>query len=145
MGGAERTGFGPFADIWWPRSFRAAELMPAGRKQVDMALLHINGKLPVNLDGIRMKKNVMSGRNLTNFPDRLDRSDLIVSIHDRNQNRVRPYGPFQLFYTYQAVRIHIQISDFRPLSFQILATVQNRMMLDAGSNDVLPLDRKSVV
>ena len=68
-----------------------------------------------------------------------DCSDLIVRIHNGNQDRILPDRRFQLFQIDDPVFVHIQISDLKTFLFQIFACMQDRMMLDLTCDQMFPL------
>ena len=86
-----------------------------------------------------MEQDSVLFRNPANLCNGLDRADFIVRRHDRDQDRLRPDSRLQLLRADESVLIHIQISHLKTILFQILAGMQNRMMLDLGSNDVIAL------
>ena len=61
-------------------------------KQIDVVLLHGDRNLGICLHRIRMKQNLMVSCEPSDLHDRFDRSDLIVSKHDRDQDRILPDG-----------------------------------------------------
>ena len=74
--------------------------------------------------------------HLTNFFDRLDGTDLVVCKHNRNQDGVRTYCFFQFIHFYDTVFIYANISDLKTAFFQIFCSMQDRMMLNPGCDDV---------
>ena len=77
--------------------------------------------------------------NHTDFLHRLNGSDFIVGKHNRNQNCFWTDGFLQFLQIYQTVFIYIQVGDSGALFFQIFAGMQNRMVLNFRSNDVIAL------
>ena len=135
----KRADSGLVADIEKSYPLRPVKLMPAGRKQVNMTVPDIDRQMPIHLHRIGMEQNTLLCSNLTDLPDRLDRSDLIIGIHHGNQYSIRTNRPFQLLYINNPVAVHIQIRNFRPLLFQIFTGMQHRMMLYLRCDNVLPL------
>ena len=68
--------------------------MAAGAEHVNMAFVYMDGNLAECLHSVRMEQDSMLMGNLSDFPDRLYSSNLIVGIHDGDQNRRRPDGGF---------------------------------------------------
>ena len=76
---------------------------------------------------------------LADLLDRLNSSDLIIGKHDGDQDGIRTDGLFQLIQLYHAVLIHRQVGYLKAMLLQPFAGMQDRMMLDLRSNDVLSL------
>ena len=74
--------------------------------------------------------------NLSNLCDRLDRTDLIICKHNTDQYRIGTDCFLNLLRCYETIFIHIKICDLITVLFQILAGMQDRMMLDLGCNDM---------
>ena len=64
--------------------------MPADRQHIDVKFFRKNPVLPIGLDGIYMKQDllIISLDKLSDFRNRLHCSDFIVYIHCGNQNRI---------------------------------------------------------
>ena len=102
-----------------------------------MTGIHINRYLAKCLYCICMEQNLVFLCNLSNFPDRLDRSDLIICKHHRNKDRIRTNRFFQFIKLYDTVLVHIQICDLKStLFFQILTRMQDCMVLDLCRDDM---------
>lgn len=63
-------------------------------------------------------------------------------MHDADQDGTIGDSLFHVVGTHQAVPVYRQIGDAKALLFQVLAGVQDRMVLDLGGNDVI---RRGVV
>lgn len=72
-----------------PIPFGQIELMSACAEHINMTGIHINRYLAKCLYCICMEQNLVFLCNLSNFSDRLDRSDLIICKHHRNKDRIR--------------------------------------------------------
>ena len=71
--------------------------------------------------------------------NRLNRTDLVVGVHDRHQRRLRPdrFGNGRGFDA--PLTIHLHVCDAEPeVLFEPLAGVQHRVVFDARRDDVLP-------
>ena len=77
--------------------------------------------------------------DLSDLFDRLNRSDLIVCKHHRNQDRIRADRFFQLVDLYLAVLIDIDIGNLIAPLLEIFARMQDRMVLDLCRDDMLSL------
>ena len=74
--------------------------------------------------------------NITDFGNRLDRSDLIIGIHDRHQTGIRPDRFRYLFRFYDPVPSNIKQSDLKAFVFQRFECMQNRMVFKCCGDDV---------
>ncbi len=72
--------------------------------------------------------------NLTNW---LDAAHLVIGMHYRNQDCFRTNGHFQFVQFHNSKLIHIYISHFKTVSFQIVTHLKNSRMLHRGSDDVI--------
>ncbi len=106
--------------------------MSADGKQIDFHPLRVNEELSVALHRIHMKQDVFSIvlNQTSDLLDRLQRSDFIVDIHDRNKDRILAERLFQIGKANSAAFIHIQISHAKALLLQISHRLQNGRMLN---------------
>ena len=70
------------------------------------------------------------------FGNGLKGTDLIIRMHDRNQDRIRPQFSFQIRKADPSVFIHRQIGHLKPLFLQILHGLKNCGMFYAGGNQM---------
>ena len=82
----------PVSYIQKSHAFRSVKFVGARTQQIDVILLHRDRDLGIRLHRIRMKQNLMVSCKPSDLHDRFDRSDLIVSKHDRDQDRILPDG-----------------------------------------------------
>ena len=80
------------ADIKESDSLRSVYLMGAGAHHVNMIFVHINGHMAVCLHRICVEGDPVLLCDFTDFPDRLDDTDLVIGKHDGNQNGIRTNG-----------------------------------------------------
>src|SRR3954470_14769393 len=97
--------------------------------QVDFQLLDIDRDFSCRLHAIGMKVDVRSFGDISNFLDRLNGSDLIIGVHDGNENRVRTYCAANVFWIDKAVGGNSEPGDFATLLLQIPAGVKYRVVL----------------
>ena len=76
--------------------------------------------------------------NLSDLSDRLNGTDLIIGKHNTDQDRIRTDRFLNLLRCDKTILIHIKVCDLITMLFQILAGMQDRMMLDLGCDDMLP-------
>ena len=86
-----------------------------------------------------MEINLMFLRNGSQFLDRLNRSDFVVYHHNADEDGILADGCLQHLRLHEAFAVHIQISHFKSVLFQIFASVENRVMLDLACNDMSAL------
>ena len=72
-----------------------------------------------------------------NFLDRLDRTDLVVCVHDSYKSRIIADSVSYIFRIYQTLVAYGNVSYLKALLFEILAGMENCMVLENRSNDVL--------
>src|SRR5207237_6754649 len=89
--------------------------------------------------GVGVEINVGIARNLSDFRDRLDRSYLRVRVHARDQDRIVANRPPDILRIDQSVSGYRQPCYFIPLLLEVLARVENRVMLDLRGDDVAAL------
>ena len=131
----------PLPHIEESHALGAVDLMAAGRQQID---LHPPGQYPEfakPLHRVHMEKDrgVSALDQRSRLLDRLQRSHLIVGVHDRYQNRFGPYGRLQILQGYPPPGIHRQISDLKSLTLQILHGLQHRRMFHLSGYQVIAL------
>ncbi len=83
-----------------------------------------------------MQGNAAIASNLGNLLDRLDRTRLIVRVHDRNQARLWPHRGGDRLRIDDATAIWRHVRRGEPLSLQGLRRVQHGVVLDGGGDDV---------
>ena len=118
-------------------ALRAVQLVSAGAEHVNVILVYVDRQLAVCLYGIGVEQNAMLLCDLSDLFDRLDRSDLIVCKHHRNQDRIRADRFFQLVDLYLSVLIDINIGNLIAALLEIFARMQDRMVLDLCRDDML--------
>src|SRR5436309_2287501 len=83
-----------------------------------------------------MKHYVPLLRDPADRLDRLDPPDLIVGMHDRDQDRVRSNCGRNRLWVYQTGGVHRQIGHLIALTLQRLDRVDHGMMLDPGYDEM---------
>ena len=80
------------------------------------------------------------GGDATDFLDRLNGAELVVRVHHADQNRLRPQRAANFLRINNSLRVagrrHGNDGDVNSLPGEFFATVQNRVMLDGGGDDV---------
>ena len=94
-----------------PDAFRAVELMPGGRQQIDIVIPDVHRDMPDCLDRVRMEEHLLLPAYGSDLPYGLDRTDLIVRVHDRHQAGVIPDGGRDFFRADDPVLMDVQKSN----------------------------------
>ncbi len=118
--------------------------MRGQRQQIDVLLNHVNPKMPNGLHSVGMEQNIMPAANLANLGNRLNRANLIISVHDANQRGFVRNRALKLINPEDSIVVNVQISNRKTLFFKSLNSVQNRMMLEfRGDNMIFTLFQHS--
>ena len=118
--------------------------MSACTQHVDVHLIHADGHLAECLDPVRMEQDAVLMGDLPNLFHRLNGADLIIRKHNGDQDCILPDGGPKLLQINESRFVHIQIRHLVAPLFQILAGMQDGVVLDTAGNDVLPLGRVSL-
>ncbi len=127
------------ANIKRAYTLRSVNLVGGDRQQVDIVLLHVHGNLADRLHAIDREDNAVFLGNLADFLDRIDDADLIVGVHDGDQNRLRRDRLADVLGIDAAIPLHRQIGHLIAVLFQPLARVQHRFVFNRLSDDVVAL------
>src|SRR5258705_8362956 len=127
------------ANIEGTDSLRPIDLVAGDREQVDVVLLDVDWNFANSLHTIDGENNAVFLGDLADFRHRIDDANLIVGIHDGNQNRFWGNRFTHVFRVDAAIALHRQIGDFVAVLFQALTGVEHSFMLDGLGNDVIAL------
>src|SRR5581483_10837610 len=84
-----------------------------------------------------MEDNAVLTAELAYFGDRLKYSSLIVSGHDRDQDRGISHRIAKVVYVKHSIFLHREIGYLVPVFFQPLARIEHRLMFGQRSDDVI--------
>ena len=84
-----------------------------------------------------MENHFVLASDFTNRGYVVDDADLIIHMHQRHQNSVFTNGFGNRFRRDDAILAWIQISDLKTFALELTTAVENSLMLDLGSNNVL--------
>ena len=129
----------PLPDIKRPHSLRPMQLMRRKSQQIASNLIHSHTNLPRRLHRVRVKINVGLARNRPNLPNRLHHPGFIIRHHDRDQPSRRPQRPPHILRVDHPTRIHRHISYRASLRLQPPASIQNRVVLNRRSDNVIAI------
>ena len=129
----------PAADVERAHALRAVHLVRAERQQIDLQVVDVDRDLADRLHGVGVEQDPLLLRDRADLGDRLQHADLVVGGHDRDEDRLVGDGGAQLVETDAAVLLHRQIGDARALLLELLARVDDRLVLDHARDDVIAL------
>ena len=137
----DRTDFHAIPDIQKSDSLRSVDFVSRNRQHVDFHPFRQNFCLAIALHRVHVEQRVRIDAfdQLARLCDRLKGSDLIIRVHDRNQNRIRTDRRFQIGQTDFSVFIDRQIRHLKALLLQILHRIEDRRMLNRCRNQMLAL------
>src|SRR5262245_31967887 len=123
-------------DVQCADSLRGVYLVARKTQQVDPHFLDVDGDLADRLHRVGVEQD---GLFLAEFADRLDwlqRADLVVRRHDRNEDRLVRHRVANLIGGYLTESIDGQIRDLAAFLFEALARVEDRLVLGRLRDDV---------
>ena len=122
-------------------ALRAVDLMTARAQEVDPLLLRTDRILPERLDRVDVEHGFRSQlvHQFRDLRDRLDRSDLVINIHDRDQDRIRPQRLPQSLQIDDAAAVDRDSRHFVPFLLKGLHRLRDRVMLERRRHDVTSL------
>ena len=126
----EVVDFGTFPDIEGADTLGAVELVGREGEEIDVLGFHVHRDVPDYLHSISMERDFVLPCNRTQFRDRLDGTDLVVGVHDADQDRLVCDRPFEFRGVHKTVLVDREICDGESFLLQVLAGMKNRMVLD---------------
>ena len=129
----------PLVDVEKTHALGTVNLVGADGEQVDHGLFGADHELSVGLDGVHVKQGggVLPADQGADVLHRLHCADLIVHVHDGDQDGVRPDGLLQLLKGNVAVAVHGQVGHLKSLFLQKCQRIVHAGVLDPGADDVL--------
>ncbi len=85
-------------------ALRPVQLVRSQRKQVDAVALDVDGQLAAALRRIDVEQDAARAAQPPDRPDVMDDADLVVHVHQRDEDRVRSQGGLDLAGCDDAVR-----------------------------------------
>ena len=131
-----------FNQVGKPDSFSTVEetdplgsvkFMGGGRQHV---FPDIYRDMPDGLDSIGVKQYISLPADRSDLPDRLNGTDLIIGIHDGYQTGILPDRFLHLGRKNDSIFMNIKQGDIKALFFQLIQSVQNRMMFKGSGYDM---------
>src|SRR5438876_981664 len=141
---AVNHGREPYARPFTPYVERADALGPVeqvrrAREKVDPHRLDVDRDLADGLSGVGMEDDPLFLRELADRGDVLDRADLIVREHDRDEDRLVRDRLLHVVDVHEAVRLHRDVRHRESLPLEPLAGIEPRPLLDRRRHDVVAL------
>ena len=112
--------------------------MASNCKQIEAELVDFSRNLSDRLCRVRVKANPALPCDQADVLDRLDGADLIVGVHNANQDRLRSNGAAHVLRIDSARAIDGKVGDRSAEPFEKPAGSKNSGMLDCRGDDVEP-------
>ncbi len=109
------------------------------REQVDAKRLHVQIEDSGGLHGVGVEDGlrVLLLDGAHGLGERLDRADLVVDVHDADEDRVAANSVLQLARVDEAFSVDAEIGDAEARFFEALSRVQDGVVLDRRGDDVV--------
>ena len=117
-------------DIKCAHALRRIELVASDSEQVDAEIVDLCRYFSHGLRGVSVKQNAMLAGDRGAFLDRLDRADLVVRVHDADEDRVRTDRTAKVIRIDAARSVDRQPCHFGPDPFEKPERSDDRRMLD---------------
>ena len=127
---------GAVADVEGPDALRALELVGAQRHHVRPERLDVEIDVRRRLDRVDVEHDALVGADDgRDLGDRLDRADLVVGQHDRDQDRPVVDRAFELIRVDAAIAIDRQLDDLEAELLEVAEGVADGVVLDRRGHD----------
>ena len=123
-------------------SFRAVELVRRERQQIHAKRAHVDRDLSHRLHRVGVEEGAVLVRDRREVGDRLDRADLVVGVHHRDDGGLARDRRGQRRRGDDAGGVDRQQRGGPPAAGECLDRVQHRLVLDAGRDDVAARRRR---
>ena len=118
----------------------SVDLVAAHRQQINAVALHIDGNLTHPLGGITVEQNLFFFSDCADLSNWVDRADLVVGVHDRDEDRLVGDSVAHGVGIDHPVAVHRQVGNRGFASpLQDFAGVQHRVVLGHAGDDVIAL------
>ena len=126
----------PAAGVQHPGALGTVELVRRQGQKVNITLRDMQPDMPHRLHCVRMEQHPMGTANFADLCHRLQGADLIIGGHNGYQTGVLVQGCFQLRRANDSVLMHRQQLYGETLFLQRRQSVQHRVVLKGGRNDL---------
>src|SRR5690554_917775 len=127
------------ANIEGTNALGAIGLVAGERNQVHLHACHVNRSFAGGLGRIHVKQHLVGAGNFANGGNVVNGADLVVDVHDGDQNAVLAQRILNLLRMNYAFLVRIQIGNFKTFTLQLAHGVQHGFVFDFGGNQVLAL------
>ncbi len=131
-------------DVERANAFRAVGLVRGEGHQVDLELVQVDLDLAGRLCGVDVEQHAAGAGQLADGGDVVDGADLVVHVHDRDQDGVVTQRRLDQSRSDQAIFSRLQVGHFETFALQLATGVEDRLVLDLRGDDVLALARVEV-
>ena len=112
------------------------ELVGAERDEIGAERLDVEVDVRRGLDRVHVEDEALAGPDARrDLGDRLDRADLVVGEHDRDEDRLVVEGRLELVGVDPAVAIDRQLDDLEPELLEVAQGVPDGVVLDRRGHD----------
>jgi hypothetical protein len=108
-------------------------------EEIDAELGHVGRNLADGLGRVGVKQDAALARDARALCDRFDGADLVVGVHDGDEDRARRDGAAQIGGIDAAGAVDRQVGHLRAQAFEEAARLDDGRMLDRGGDDVVAL------
>ncbi len=127
------------ADEERPDALRRVELVPGQREEVDAEDPDVDGHLPDRLRGVGVDEDALLVREAGDLREVLDRPDLVVGVHDRDEDRLGRQRLRDVARVDAPRPVHRDAGDPEALLLEDGARLEDGRVLDGRGDDVAPL------
>ena len=135
--GENRLHPGASLDPQGSRPFRPVELVGGEREQVDAHRSHVHWNLPNGLHGVGMNERAMLVSDRGQLGHRLNRADLVVGVHNRNEGGLVRNDGAQSLGIDDARLVDGEQGRPPPAPRECLQRVEHGFVLDRAGNQML--------
>ena len=126
----------PVSDVQRADALGTLELVRAERDEIGAERLDVEVDIRRGLDGIDVDHDPLARPDLADdLGDRLDRADLVVGEHDRDEDRLVVERRLELVGIDAPIAVDRQLDDLEPELLEIAQRVPDRVMLDRRGHD----------
>jgi hypothetical protein len=119
-------------------ALRPVQLVRGQCQQVDAVALDVDRQLPGALSRVDVEQDAARAAQSPDRPDVLDDTDLVVHVHQRDEDRVRAQRRLDLAGSDDAVRTRLEVGDLEPLALELAAGGQHRRVFGPRGHEVPP-------
>ncbi|OPZ80451.1 MAG: hypothetical protein BWY76_03352 [bacterium ADurb.Bin429] len=132
----ERLQLHTLADIEGAHAFWRVEFMPGNREYIHTQVIHPCCHFAHGLRGVGMEENAILAGDATDLGDGLNRTHLIVGVHDADEKGLRHDRPSYFLRVHQSRAVAAHAGHHGAQAFQKAAGRQDSGMLDVCGDDV---------